>query len=169
LPPGTYGSYTFNNANQVLVLDGAGDYFFQALMFGSGCNGCKLQLGNDAAAASHQTLSLELARAYGGSVLVAFSMNIAARLTFARGQTRQAVVLQAAADRVLSDASFVMFDEDAEVRARLMSAARDELGDDDFGAALAEGEGLDHDAAADLAAAVLAEVRGEPIQQEAVR
>jgi hypothetical protein len=62
-----------------------------------------------------------------------------------------------------------MFDEDAEVRARLMSAARDELGDDDFGAALAEGEGLDHDAAADLAAAVLAEVRGEPIQQEAVR
>jgi predicted ATPase/class 3 adenylate cyclase len=129
----------------------------------------QLQLGNDAVAASHQTLSLELARAYGGSVLVAFSMNIAARLTFARGQTRQAVVLQAAADRVLTDASFVMFDEDAEVRARLMSAARDELGDDDFGAALAEGDGLDHDAAADLAAAVLAEVRGEATQQEAVR
>jgi len=124
--------------------------------------------GNDAVAASHQTLSLELARAYGGSVLVAFSMNIAARLTFARGQTRQAVVLQGAADRVLTDASFVMFDEDAEVRARLMSAAHDELGDD-FGAALAEGEGLDHDAAADLAAAVLAEVRGEATQQEAVR
>jgi predicted ATPase len=129
----------------------------------------QLQLGNDAAAASHQTLSLELARAYGGRVLVAFSMNIAARLTFARGHTRQAVALQAAADRVLSDASFVMFDEDAEVRAGLMSTARDELGAEDFEAALAEGEGMDYDAAADLAAAVLAQVRGQPIQQEAMR
>jgi hypothetical protein len=96
-------------------------------------------------------------------------MNIAARLTFARGHTRQAVALQAAADRVLSDASFVMFDEDAEVRAALMSAARGELGADDFEAALAEGQGMDYDAAADLAAAVLAQVRGEPIQQEAMR
>jgi predicted ATPase/class 3 adenylate cyclase len=129
----------------------------------------QLQLGDDAAAAEHQAMSLELARAYGLPVLIAFSMMIAARLAAARVRVREAVVLQAAADRALADVSYALFDEDAEVRAVLMAAARAELGDEDFDRAVAEGHGLDHDAAADLAAGVLALVRHGSTEKEAMR
>jgi predicted ATPase/class 3 adenylate cyclase len=129
----------------------------------------RLQLGDEAAAAAHQAISLELARALGQRVLVAFSMMIAARLTAARGEARRAVVLQAAADRALADASYALYEDDAQMRAALMSAAREQLGGDDFDRAVAEGDGLDHDAAADLAAGVLAQVRNQSIEQEAMR
>jgi predicted ATPase/class 3 adenylate cyclase len=129
----------------------------------------RLQLGDESAAAGHQATSLELARALGQPVLVAFSMMIAARLTAARGDARRAVVLQAAADEALGDASYALYDEDAEVRAALMAAARAQLGDEGFDRAVAEGRGLDHDAAADLAAGVLAQVRRQSTEQEAMR
>ena len=122
----------------------------------------RLRLGDEGSAAAHQAISLELARALGQRVLVAFSMMIAARLT----RAREAAVLQTAADAALADASYALYEEDAEVRDALMASAREQLGDDDFGRAVAEGHGLDHDAAADLAAAVLAQVRD---QQEAIR
>jgi predicted ATPase/class 3 adenylate cyclase len=125
----------------------------------------RLQLGDAASAAAHQAISLELARALGQRVLIAFSMMIAARLTHAR----EAAVLQAAADAALADASYALYDEDAEVRAALMASAREQLGDDEFDRAVAEGRGLDHDAAADLAAGVLAQVRNQSIEQEAMR
>jgi hypothetical protein len=129
----------------------------------------QLQLGDEAAAAGHQAIALDLARAYGQSVVIAFSMMIAARLTAARGQSRQAVVLQSAADDVLAGASYVLYDEDAEVRAALMSAARSDLGETEFDRAVAEGRGLDNDTAADLAASVLLAVRRRATEQEATR
>jgi hypothetical protein len=129
----------------------------------------QLQLGDEAAAAGHQATSLDLARAYGQSVVIAFSMMIAARLTAARGQARQAVVLQSAADEVLAGASYALYDEDADVRAALMSAARSDLGATEFDQAVAEGRGLDNDDAADLAASVLLAVRRRPTEQEATR
>jgi hypothetical protein len=122
----------------------------------------RLRLGDERSAAAHQAISLELARALGQSVLVAFSMMIAARLT----RAREAAVLQTAADAALAEASYALYDEDAEVRDALMASAREQLGDEDFDRAVAEGHTLDHDAAADLAAAVLAQVRD---QQEAIR
>jgi hypothetical protein len=94
---------------------------------------------------------------------------IAARLMAARGDARRAVVLQAAADEALGRASYALYDEDAEVRAALMAAARGQLGDAGFDRAVAEGRGLDHDAAADLAAGVLAQVRRQSTEQEATR
>jgi predicted ATPase/class 3 adenylate cyclase len=122
----------------------------------------RLRLGDERSAAAHQAISLELARALGQSVLVAFSMMIAARLT----RAREAAVLQAAADAALAEASYALYEEDAEVRDALMASACEQLGDEDFDRAVAEGLALDHDAAADLAAAVLAQVRD---QQEAIR
>jgi predicted ATPase/class 3 adenylate cyclase len=129
----------------------------------------QLQLGDEASAAGHQATSLDLARAYGQSVVIAFSMMIAARLTAARGQARQAVVLQSGADEVLAGASYALYDEDADVRAALMSAARSDLGETEFDRAVAEGRGLDNDAAADLAASVLLAVRRRATEQEATR
>jgi hypothetical protein len=102
-------------------------------------------------------------------VPLAFSMMIAARLVAARDNVRQAVVLQAAADAVLADAAYALFDEDARIRDEMMSAARDQLGEEDFDRALGQGRGLDHDAAADLAADVLAQVRNQSTEQEAMR
>ncbi|MGZ4279294.1 MAG: hypothetical protein ACXVVU_21810, partial [Solirubrobacteraceae bacterium] len=129
----------------------------------------RLRLGDEGSAAGHQATSLELARALGQTVLVAFSMMIGARLIAARGDARRAVVLQTAADAVLADASYALYDEDAELRAALMAPAREALGAEDFDRAVAEGRGLDRDAAADLAAGVLARVRSQSMEQEAMR
>jgi hypothetical protein len=126
-------------------------------------------MGDDAAAAGNQATALELARAYGKRVIVAFSMMIAARLTAARGQSRQAVVLQAAADVVLEGASFVLYDENAGVRATLMDTVRLDLGELEFERAMTEGRKLDSDDAADLAASVLLAVRRHATEQDAMR
>jgi predicted ATPase/class 3 adenylate cyclase len=128
-----------------------------------------LQLGDEAAAAGHQAIALDLSRAYGQSVGIAFSMMIAARLSAVRGQARHAVVLQSSADEVLTGASYALYDEDAEIRAALMEAARAQLGETEFNRAVAKGRGLDTDAAADLAATVLLAVRQRSSEQEATR
>jgi hypothetical protein len=76
------------------------------------------------------------------------------------------VILQSAADATLERASFALYDEDAGVRAALMSAARVDLGETEFQAAVAEGRGLDNDSAVDLAAGVLLAVRREAVEQD---
>ena len=129
----------------------------------------QLRLGDEERAAEHQATSLELARAFGVNVVVAFSMMIAARLIVGRGRAREAVVLQAAADRALEHAAYVLFDEDAQLRRALMAGARAELGEQDFESAVAQGRDLDAETAADMAAEVLAQVRGQSIEQEAMR
>ena len=128
----------------------------------------RLQLGDEVEAAAHQATSLELARACGQPVPVAFSMMIAARLSASQGDHHEAVVLQAAADQVLEGASYALYDEDAEVRASLMTAARGVLGAAGFDAAVVRGRGLDEEEAADLAAAVLGEVHRRASEQEAM-
>ena len=129
----------------------------------------QLQLGDEAAAAGHQAIALDLSRAYGQLVGIAFSMMIAARLSAVRGLPHDAVVLQSAADEVLAGAAYALYDEDAEVRAALMDMARAQLGETEFDRAVTKGRGLDNDDAADLAAAVLLAVRQRSPEQEATR
>ncbi len=117
-----------------------------------------LRLGDDLAAARHQGICLELAREQHQPVLIAFSMMIAARLAAERDRFRQAVMLQTAADRLLTSASYALYPDDAQTRAGLIGAARRRLGDEAYEAATADGGRLDEFAAADLAASVLAEV-----------
>jgi hypothetical protein len=128
-----------------------------------------LLIGDEPAAAGQQAMALELGRALDQPTMVAFSMMVAARLVFARGEAWRAVVLQSAADRALREASLALYETDADTRDTLMAAAREVLGSDDFGRAVAEGRDLDRDAAADLAATVLAQVRQESIEQETMR
>jgi hypothetical protein len=127
-----------------------------------------LQLGDEVAAARHQETCLELAREQRQPVLIAFSMMIAARLVARRGVTWQAVVLQSAADGLLEKAAYALYDEDVNVRAALVASARAALGEQRHRRATAEGRALDHEAAADLAAAVLREVGSRAPDQEPV-
>jgi hypothetical protein len=96
-------------------------------------------------------------------------MMIAARLSAVRGRAHDAVALQSSADEVLAGASYALYDEDAEVRAAVMDAARAQLGETEFDRAVAKGRGLHNDAAADLAATVLLAVRQQSPEQEATR
>jgi predicted ATPase/class 3 adenylate cyclase len=153
---------------ELAAASAAGIETFLAASYGNLAE-AQLKMGDDAAAAGNQATALELARAYGKRVIVAFSMMIAARLTAARGQSRQAVVLQAAADVVLEGASFVLYDENAGVRATLMDTVRLDLGELEFERAMTEGRKLDSDDAADLAASVLLAVRRHATEQDAMR
>lgn len=130
----------------------------------------QLQRGDERAAARHQGVCLELAREQDQTVLIAFSMMIAARLAAEHGRVARGVRLQAAADAVLASAAYALYPEDAATRAELLELARARLGEPAYTAARGEGGALDVVAAADLAASVLAEVestanavrRGEP-------
>jgi hypothetical protein len=73
-----------------------------------------------------------------------------------------------AADGLLEKASYALYDEDVNVRAALMASARAALGEQRHRRAAAEGRSLDHEAAADLAAAVLREVGSREPDQETV-
>ena len=152
-------------------LAAASESGMEALLATSNANLAEVQLrrGDELAAARHQGLCLELAREQRQPVLIAFSMMIAARLAAERARPSQAVVLQAAADRLLASASYVLYPDDAEVRAEMMRAARTELGEPAYEREAAEGRALDGDAAADLAASVLAEVQSGGPEEEARR
>lgn len=155
-------------------LDGAAEAFAQELRAASesGMEGLlatshgnlaevQLRLGDARAAARHQGICLESAREQDQPVLVAFSMMIAARLSAGRGRYGQAVRLQAAADAALGAAAYALYPEDAATRAELLELARARLGEPAYAAARTGGEALGAFAAADLAAAVLAEVESE--------
>lgn len=117
-----------------------------------------LRLGDEAAAAHHQAVSLGLARDWGHPVRIAFALMVAARLASARGRRHEAIVLEAKADELLADADYALYDADETIRAQLLADAESRLGGEDFAAARAEGSALAVDAAADLAAEVLADV-----------
>jgi predicted ATPase/class 3 adenylate cyclase len=121
-----------------------------------------LTLGDEAAAAHHQRLSLGLAREQRQPVAVAFSLMIAARLDAARGRAHDAVVLQTKADELLAAADYALYDEDRRVRAALLGETAAQLGPAAYAAAVAAGRDLDADAAADLAEEVLAAVGSPP-------
>ncbi len=125
-----------------------------------------LRLGNEAAAAHHQAISLGLARDWGSPVLVAFGMMIAARLASARGDSHEVVVLQTNADALLAEADYALYDEDARIRSALLSEASSRLGADAYASAAAAGAALTADAAADLAERVLHAVGSVPIPEQ---
>ena len=122
-----------------------------------------LRLGDEAAAARHQALSLGLARDWGQPVLIAFALMVAARLATERGRSHEAVVLQAKADQLLADADYALYDEDEAIRSELLADAEPRLGGEDFAAACGEGAALTTDAGADLAERVLATVGSAPM------
>ena len=128
-----------------------------------------LRLGDDAAAARHQAVSLGLARDWGQPVLIAFAMMVAARLAAGRAHAREAVVLEAKADQMLAEADYALYEEDEEIRSRLLAAAALRLGEEDFAAAQGEGSALSLNAAADLAERVLAAVGSVRTQTEGAR
>jgi predicted ATPase/class 3 adenylate cyclase len=117
-----------------------------------------LRLGDEPAAAQHQVLSLGFARDWGQPVLIAFTLMVAARLASARARFGEAVVLEAKADELLSEADYALYDEDEAIRSQLLAEAEAQLGSVDFAAARAEGIALTVDAAADLAERVLVDV-----------
>lgn len=127
-----------------------------------------LRLGDDAAAARHQAVSLRLARDWGQPVLIAFAMMLAARLADARGSAREAVVLQSKADDLLAATDYALYDEDELIRSRLLAGAAERLGDEDFATARAEGAGLRIDSAADLAESVLRAVGSDTTHAKAI-
>lgn len=118
----------------------------------------QLQLGELGSAARHQRTSLQLARAQGEPVQVAFSLMVAARIgRDLRRPPREAVKLQSVADRLLAEAGYVLYAEDLEPREELLTTAEEELGESAFRRAVSEGSTADVDATADLADAVLAQ------------
>ncbi len=117
-----------------------------------------LQLGDRRAAAHHQLISLELARAYRHPVEVAFSMMIAARLIASPERYGDAVRLQVVADELLAEASYELYPDDHGPRAELLDAARVALGPQEFDRIAEEARAIDPDDAAELAARVLADI-----------
>jgi non-specific serine/threonine protein kinase len=151
---------------EVACAKAAGMETFLATSYGNLAE-AQLRLGNESAAAGNQAASLELARADGKPLIIAFAMNIAARLAAARQQPHEAVVLQTAADRAFAETSFAFTQQDLEVRAALLRGARGDLGEVRFEQAVTDARNLDPDAAADLAASVLQAVRLQAAEQDA--
>ncbi|MFZ5871390.1 MAG: AAA family ATPase, partial [Actinomycetota bacterium] len=84
-----------------------------------------LQLGETVPAAVHQRTSLQLARAYHQRGLVAFALMVAGRLELGTGgDAATTVALQAVADRLLDQAGFRLYPEDAEARDGVLLQAR---------------------------------------------
>jgi predicted ATPase len=117
-----------------------------------------LQLGDRRAAAHHQLISLELARAYRHPVEVAFSMMIAARLIASPERHDDAVRLQVVADELLAEAAYQLYADDHLVRGELLDAARAALGPQEFDRIATEARATDPDEAVELAARVLADI-----------
>ncbi len=79
-------------------------------------------------AARHQLACLEVARSLGQPVLVAFALVMAAHVCARRQQWRDALGLQLAADAVLADVGYVLFDTDERARRDLLDTVRVHLG-----------------------------------------
>jgi predicted ATPase/class 3 adenylate cyclase len=127
-----------------------------------------LRLGDEAATAHHQAVSLGLARDWGQPVLIAFALMVAARLAAAHGRSREAIVLETKADEILADADYALYAEDEAIRAELLADAAARLGGEELDAAREEGSTLSVDSAADLAEGVLGAVGSARTRPEGV-
>ncbi len=114
-----------------------------------------LLAGDAARAARNQLRALEEARSNRDSIQVALSVLVAARLASSRSQAARAVELQTAAQLVLTEAGFVLYDTDRATADELVVAARAELGPDRLAVAEQRGSEIGLAAAADVAEAVL--------------
>ena len=88
-----------------------------------------LRLGRTEAAARFQLAALDLALVLGQTVLVAFSAIVAAHLAGDGGEWDRAVELQVAADRILEDSGYTMYESDRAAREELLATAESHLVD----------------------------------------
>ena len=71
-----------------------------------------MRRGDEPAAARHQAAALELAVQLGVTVMVAYSLIVAARIEGSHGEWSRAVTLHAAADRLLEETGAALYDDD---------------------------------------------------------
>lgn len=114
-----------------------------------------LQLGDYGEASRHQLASLEIAAALGQRAPVAFSLMVAARLAALDGRWDCTVEFQTAADSILRDVGYVLYDSDRAVRDELLQTARLHLDDTAYATATERGRAMDLGAAVTAASDVL--------------
>jgi hypothetical protein len=151
-------------------LDGAWDAFTQELeayrqlgdeVFEASSEGnlaeVALRRGDIPAAARHQRASLALALELGMSVMVGFSLIVAARIATLTGSWSVATRLHAHAELILDKTGIVLYADDRRASDEMLKAAREHLGDSNFSAARSSGRSSDLPAVATMADRVLAE------------
>ena len=106
-------------------------------------------------AARHQLACLDVARSLGQPLLVAFAIVVAAQISARREQWHDALGLQLAADSVLAEVGYVLFETDERARQELLNAARDRLGIDAGRASESHWSGLPLEVAIETAARTL--------------
>lgn len=110
-----------------------------------------LRLGKVAQAARHQGACLEAAVAQGFPAMVAFSLIVAARIAAGSGDWAEAVLLHSRADALLDEIGLVLYADDQRESEKLMTDARNELGDEAFAGLASEGRNIEVPTAADRA------------------
>lgn len=122
-----------------------------------------LQAGDMSGAAQHQSDVLDESRSNQDTMLIAFSVLVAARLCLTGGDAGEALVLQTAGTRMLDDAGIALFASDAQALASAAAQIEQALDHLDHDRAACEGAALTPDAAADRAAVVLDRVASQGV------
>jgi hypothetical protein len=90
----------------------------------------------------------------GVTVMVAYSLIVAARIEASHDLWESAVTLHAAADRLLDETGAALYDDDRRLSDAMLTGASAALGGSAFDRHQVDGRALDVDAAADRAAQV---------------
>jgi tetratricopeptide (TPR) repeat protein len=98
-----------------------------------------LRKGDMPAAARHQRDCLRLAVEQGSTVMVAFSLIVAARVAAWRDQWATATSLHARAETLLDEIGLVLYDDDKRRSEDFLIDARERLGHEEFGEAHSDG------------------------------
>jgi predicted ATPase/class 3 adenylate cyclase/tetratricopeptide (TPR) repeat protein len=122
-----------------------------------------LRLGDLASAAEHQHASLLLAVAQGTPAPMAFSLMIAARIAGWRGEWKTAVKLHTRAEEQLDEIGLVLYEDDLAQSQKLLTQARENLGDHAFDEAAATAEAMSVNDAVMMAEDVLVTTRDHPV------
>ncbi len=114
-----------------------------------------LQAGRPGAAAAYQLQCLEVAQQIGHRTLAAFSVVVAAQLAAEAGSHATAARLQIAADSMLEQSRYVLYDFEQQARRDLLEACAEALGTTAFEHAAEQASSLSPDAALSEASEVL--------------
>ncbi|HEX9549104.1 MAG TPA: adenylate/guanylate cyclase domain-containing protein, partial [Acidimicrobiales bacterium] len=133
-----------------------GDEVFEASSEGNLAE-VALRRGDIAAAARHQRASLALALELGMSVMVGFSLIVAARIAASTGSWAVAARLHSHAELILDKTGIVLYADDRGASDEMLTAAGEHLGDSAFAAARSSGRSSDLPAVAAMADRVLAD------------
>lgn len=115
-----------------------------------------LRQGDLQSAARYQMQCFDQAVALGSITVLAFSMIVAARLSGHLGDWQTAVRLHAKGEQLLEETGLVLYEDDRRQSDELLARARSELGTEAYGAAVAEGVGIEMEEALELTRAQLA-------------